>query len=60
MSLGTSALKVSKEGPEEYKHHREASMAIWQAGTTQAALLTGTITLKLVEWKNLLNPILSS
>ena len=36
MSLETGTLKVSGEGPEEYKHCREASMAIWQAGTTQA------------------------
>ena len=53
MSLETGTLKVSGEGPEEYKHCREASMAIWQAGTTQAALLTGTATLKLVQWKYL-------
>ena len=49
MSLGTGALKVSGEGPEEYKHHREASMATRQAETTRAAPLTGTITLKLVQ-----------
>ena len=48
MSLATDALRVSREGPEEYKHRREASMATRQAGTTHAALLTGTVTLKLV------------
>ena len=47
MSLGTGALKVSGKGSEEYKHCREASMAPRQAGTTQTAPLTGTITLKL-------------
>ena len=34
MSLGTGALKVSGEGPEESKHCREASLATWQARTT--------------------------
>ena len=42
MSLGTGAVKVSGEGPEEYKHCREASMVTRQAGTTLAAPLTGT------------------
>ena len=51
MTLGTGALKVSGEGPEEYKHRREASMATRQAGTTRAARLAGTVTLKLVQWK---------
>lgn len=37
MSLGTGALKVSGEGPMEYEHCKEASMATRQAGTTQAA-----------------------
>ena len=50
MTLGTGALKVSGEGPEEYKHGREASMATRQAGTTRAARLAGTVTLKLVQW----------
>ena len=36
MSFGTGALKVSREGPEEYKHHRETSMATRQVGTTQS------------------------
>ena len=30
MSFGTGTLKVSGEGHEEYKHHREASMATRQ------------------------------
>ena len=51
MTLGTGALKVSGEGPEEYKHGREASMATRQAGTTRAARLAGTVALKLVQWK---------
>ena len=50
MILGSGALKVSGEGPEEYKHCREATR---QAGTTQAALPTGAVTLKLVKWKYL-------
>ena len=50
MSLGTGALKVSREGPEENKHHRVASMATRQAGTTLAAPLTSTVTLKQVQW----------
>ena len=49
MSLGTGALKVSGEGPEDYKHRREASMATRQAGITQAVPLTGIVTLKLVQ-----------
>ena len=35
MSLGTGALKVNGDGPEEYKHRREASMATQQSGTGQ-------------------------
>ena len=37
MSLGTGALEGSGEGPEEYRHSREASMATRQAGTTPTA-----------------------
>ena len=36
LAMGTGAFKVSREGPEEYKHRREASMATRQAGTTQS------------------------
>ena len=60
MSLGTGALKVSWEGPEEYKHCREVSMATQQAGTTLAAPLTGSVVLKQVQWKYLPDPILTS
>ena len=36
MSLGTGALKVSGEGPEEYEQRGEASMATRQVRTTQS------------------------
>ena len=57
--MRTGALIVSAEGPEEYKHCRQASMATRQAETILAALLTGTVTLKQVQWKCLPNLILT-
>ena len=60
MSVGTSALKVSGEGPEVIQAPQES---LWQPGKwepPQQQPRTGAITLKLVQWKYLPNPILTS
>ena len=61
MSLGTGTVKVSGEGPELIQARQEGLHGNPASGNyPQKQQLTGTVTLKLVQWKYLPNPILTS